>query len=103
MAYNIQTAKSKQRKTDEKVLDAIVAANGISVGEIHERIKMSYMTILKSCLRLMKMNCISEGAIEYMSKGRREYLENKKPTYTTGYFFESDFPNESESGYYINN
>lgn len=79
--------------TLEKVLDCIQQSSGVTAMEIKESTNLAFPTVKNACQKLLELNCISMGAVQYIRKGSDNYLKQHGETgLTEGYFYESDLP-----------
>lgn len=75
-----------EHKRMDKILDYISGSNGVRINEISENVNESQSSTSQTIKNLMKLGCISQGAVKFFKKDGGE--GNMK----IGYFYETDLP-----------
>jgi len=69
----------------ENVLDFIFSSNGVRKCEIAKQLKIAQSTAFACVQKLVNLNCISEGVVQYFKGDGTISLK-------TGYFYEQGLP-----------
>lgn len=79
------------RELLQDVLDYILAANGVQACEIRDCLEISSSAVSAAVRELLKLGCISLGAVKYFRKDGEVTLHD-------GYFYETEIPKDYRKG-----